>query len=71
MKRRSRNLLRRVLIMSAFVLTASTIVSSAPPPLPEFKLDKTSARILYIHNAERIAVGAPPLQWDPPLAAAA
>lgn len=34
-------------------------------------LDDFSARILALHNRERRAVGAPPLGWDPALAAAA
>jgi hypothetical protein len=45
--------------------------ASTTPPRPPLKLDKTSSRILDIHNVERFAVGAPPLRWDPALAAAA
>lgn len=40
-------------------------ISSAIP------LDPVAARILAVHNRERIAVGARPLQWDPALAASA
>ena len=34
-------------------------------------LDPVAARILAVHNRERVAVGARPLQWDPALAASA
>jgi hypothetical protein len=34
-------------------------------------LDPVSARLLAVHNQERLAHGAQPLRWDPALAAAA
>lgn len=39
---------------------------AAPQPAGDF-----SERILAVHNRERLAVGAPPLQWDASLAASA
>ena len=32
-----------------------------------FRVDPASARMLALHNAERAAVGVPPLRWDPAL----
>ena len=50
----------------------------APPPQlqprPQHSsvpLDRASAQMLAVHNAERAAVGVPPLQWDPMLQASA
>ena len=49
----------------------------APPPQApprqhsSVPLDRASARMLAVHNAERVAVGVPPLQWDPMLQASA
>ena len=41
--------------------------TTTPPPRPapqQPKLDKTSSRILEIHNQERFAVQVPPLRWN-------
>jgi hypothetical protein len=40
-------------------------VGSVPP----LKLNGFEQRILDVHNAERVAVGVPPLRWDPQLEA--
>lgn len=48
-----------------FVAAAAPAMAQAPAP------DPTSVRLLAAHNRERAAVGVPPLQWDPALAAAA
>jgi hypothetical protein len=45
--------------------SAATAASVARHPA------QTSARLLAIHNVERARVNAPPLQWDPQLAASA
>lgn len=43
---------------------------AADHPVPQ-DLSNFEARILAVHNRERALVGAPPLRWDPALAAAA
>lgn len=59
----------------AFLALLATSLAIAPPCLaaaasiePESNIP---ARILALHNRERAAVGAPPLAWDPALAASA
>lgn len=47
------------------IVVAAPVLAQAPV------LDQQSARLLAAHNRERAAVGVPPLQWDPFLAAAA
>lgn len=55
--------------------TAATALAGAPPCLAATaSIEPRSSmpeRILALHNRERAAVGAPPLTWDPVLAAAA
>ena len=58
-------LLKRLVL--AIVSTALAAPAAAQAPV----LDPLSARLLAAHNRERAAVGVPPLQWDPVLAAAA
>lgn len=41
--------------------------TAQPPPPPPVKLNALDQRILDLHNAERVVVGAPPLQWNPQL----
>src|SRR5687767_15056212 len=56
--------MRTLLAFAAFSLALA-----APAGANQF--DEVSARLLAAHNRERAAVGHPPLQWDPNLAAAA
>lgn len=55
------------LLASASLLAA--LAPAAPAQVPV--LDVVSTQLLAAHNVERARVGAPPLQWDPALAAAA
>lgn len=58
---------------------ALLLLAIAPPPAAAVPAAAASAvdandmaaRVLAVHNRERAAVGAPPLAWDPMLAAAA
>ena len=56
------------------IALAATLLA-ASPGFAATKVDadagNVAARILAMHNRERAAVGAPPLTWDPALAAAA
>ena len=52
--------------VAAGVTSAANAAAAYQP-----NLDSVSARVLAAHNRERARVGAPPLQWDPRLAAAA
>lgn len=54
-------------VLAAIVSTALATPAVAQAPV----LDPLSARLLAAHNRERAAVGVPPLQWDPVLAASA
>jgi hypothetical protein len=47
------------------------ILASGPALAASDGLDDTAYRLLLAHNRERAAVGAPPLRWDPNLAASA
>jgi len=60
----------------ALIALLATSLACAPPCLAaaaSIEPDSSSipARILALHNRERAAVGAPPLAWDPALAASA
>ena len=67
---------RQFLLLAAAV-SAATIFSNRlsaqirAPAMPNVQLDPLSARLLASHNRERALVGAPPLRWDPMLAASA
>jgi hypothetical protein len=54
------------LIAACAALSAAT--ASVAQPAPQGATGAIAARILAAHNAERAAVGAPPLQWDATLA---
>ena len=47
---------------------AVAIRPTEPQPQPRTQLSRTDQHILDVHNAERAAVGAPPLQWNARLA---
>lgn len=49
----------------------ATLVLAAPALAQQPVLDQFSARLLAAQNVERALVGAPPMEWDPSLAAAA
>ncbi|MDQ4087391.1 MAG: CAP domain-containing protein, partial [Pseudomonadota bacterium] len=49
----------------------ATVHTEMPPNAAPQNLGGISERILALHNRERAAVGAPPLSWDPALAASA
>ncbi|HEX2804291.1 MAG TPA: CAP domain-containing protein [Sphingomicrobium sp.] len=52
--------------------TSSLLAALAGPAASQAPvLDPVSMRLLAAHNRERAAVGAPPMAWDPALAAAA
>lgn len=59
----------------AFLPAAAALFAAAWPcaaSAASFEVESSiPARILALHNRERAAVGAPPLAWDPALAAAA
>jgi hypothetical protein len=56
--------------LSAFAFAALLAASPAiAQPVPQGATGEIAARLLAAHNKERSAVGAPPLQWDPLLAA--
>jgi hypothetical protein len=57
--------MRILLSCLALFLIAAPSIAQAPA------LDPISMRLLAVQNSERIRAGAPPLQWDPTLAAAA
>jgi len=59
--------MRTFLSCLAIILTAGVL----PAPAPAQPLDPLSMRLLVAHNRERVALGVPPLSWDPALAAAA
>lgn len=52
-------------------LMAVAFIAPAASPAQVPALDPISARLLAVHNRERLAHGAQPLRWDPALAAAA
>lgn len=54
-----------------FLATFLPLFLAAPVQAQGPALDPLSARLLAAHNRERAAVGVPPLQWDPFLAASA
>ena len=56
---------------SPMLTTAAAIAISASAAAQAPLLDPVSMRLLVAHNQERTQVRAPPLQWDPTLAAAA
>ena len=56
----------RTAIAAVSIALAAPSAAQAPPPL-----DPLSMRLLVAHNLERAQVGAPPLAWDPALAASA
>ncbi|MEO8141277.1 MAG: CAP domain-containing protein [Sphingomicrobium sp.] len=62
-------------IAFALVVLTSVLAGSAPcvaaATSVEAEASSMPARILAMHNRERAAVGAPPLAWDPALAASA
>ena len=55
------------------ILTCAVLALASPAAAASVSdgTDNLAARILAAHNRERAAVGAPPLQWDPGLAASA
>ncbi|WP_162888016.1 CAP domain-containing protein [Sphingomonas mesophila] len=59
--------------MSVRRLLVLLCVAAAAMPLPAASIGDSAfaERILALHNRERAAVGAPPLQWDPLLAESA
>ena len=57
--------MRTAIAAVLIALAAPTAAQVAPP------LDPLSLRLLVAHNQERAQVGAPPLAWDPALAASA
>ncbi|GAC1576756.1 MAG: hypothetical protein NVS3B5_08490 [Sphingomicrobium sp.] len=63
-----------LLIMTKFTLLVASValcagVSASANPSLQMAIGAIPARILAAHNAQRAAVGAPPLQWDETLAA--
>jgi hypothetical protein len=60
------------LAVAGALLAAATSTATAQPSWPP-RHDRTAfaARMLEAHNGERSSFGAPPLAWDPVLAAAA
>lgn len=58
----------KVNFLVASVALCAGVSASANPTLP-MGIGAIPARILAAHNAQRAAVGAPPLQWDATLAA--
>lgn len=68
--------------LSCAALALPLFACAAPQPAPQGPLpvaepilpqptDAFAVQVLGLHNEERAEVGAPPLQWDPALAAAA
>ncbi len=60
--------------MAAIIALVGTLAVAAPgtaATASNAEADSMAARILALHNRERAAVGAPPLAWDPALAASA
>lgn len=60
----------KIRIAQAVVL-AALCMPAAAANLASLSREDVAQRILDLHNRERSAVGAPPLQWDPRLAASA
>src|SRR5688572_2461593 len=58
----------RLLLSASAALAASPATASSAA---SGGMDNVTARLLALHNAARAEVGAPPLQWDPQLAASA
>jgi hypothetical protein len=63
-------------VLRTILIVICAFAASIPTPAPAASLstngsDDLARRILAAHNRERAAVGAPPLQWDPRLAASA
>ncbi|WP_205481539.1 CAP domain-containing protein [Sphingomonas arenae] len=58
---------------SALLVLSCLALTFAPTKADAWPLPSTdaAAALLAVHNRERAAVGAPPLQWDPALAQAA
>lgn len=57
--------------MSLSLLLAAVAASTATPTLPPRQTDPLAGTMLAVHNAARVEVGAPPLQWDDHLARSA
>ena len=62
---------RRSIAALAALAAAATAAPAQPIWPPQHSRDAFATRMLAAHNAERAAFGAPPLAWDPALAAAA
>lgn len=63
-------------MLRTILILICALAASIPTPAPAASMstigsDDLARRILVLHNRERAAVGAPPLQWDAALAASA